>query len=56
MDSNLLLEKVQLIIQGIERMCDPEVENEFIKLLNDFTLKQMKRCDVEIARQKSQLN
>ncbi len=56
MDYNLLKEKTDLIIKGLECMADPESELEFISLLDNFTLKMMEKCKAKIAEQKAMMN
>ncbi len=56
MDYDLLRQKVELIIKGLEYMHDIEAEDDFVKLLDDFALRQMQRCRVKRAELKAQQN
>ena len=44
MDYELLRQKVELIIKGLECMNDPESEDDFISLLDNFSERMIKRC------------
>jgi hypothetical protein len=56
MDYILLREKVELIIRGLEVMHSNEAEDEFIRVLDDFTQRQITRCQQLKANQESQRN
>lgn len=56
MDYELLREKVELLIKGLECMVDGEAEEEFIALLDSFTERMMNRCNRKLAEQASQVN
>jgi len=56
MDYDMLREKVELLIKGLGCMCDPEAEQEFLELLDDFSERMLVKCRYELAKQDSQKN
>lgn len=56
MNHQLLRQKIDCIIKGLECMASPEDEQEFLNLLDDFTIHMIDKCKSKIAEQKARLN